>query len=241
MVALNVLSWIMGGMNYHANSGSFRAGHNIKRIIGKKFGRLLVIDYGGQDKHKNVMWKCLCDCGTEGIFKGRNLRIGKTKSCGCWYREVLAAGTNRKHGHTSRKTGATPEYYTWKNMRNRCQNPEARDWKDYGGRGVKVCERWEKFENFLEDMGIKPSRNLTIERIDNSEGYSKANCIWATRRIQNRNKRNNVVLVHNGKCQTLMDWANELGISFNTLTARLRLGWTVAQTLSTPVLRKADT
>ncbi len=239
MVALNALSWMMVGMNSQPNSGSFQAGHGMKHIVGKKFSRLLVLEYSGHDKHGTVMWKCVCDCGNEGVFKGRNLRIGKTKSCGCLAKEVRSAGINRSHGHTSRKTGASPEYATWKNMRNRCQNPNAREWDDYGGRGIKVCERWQKFENFLTDMGSKPSPGLTIERIDNSEGYAKENCIWATRGVQNRNKRNNVVLVHNGKCQTMMDWSKELGISFQTLYSRLQLGWTVEQTLSTPVLRKS--
>jgi hypothetical protein len=232
MIALATQVWIMGGMNYHPNSGSFKAGQHTKQIAGMKFGRLSVLSRAGNDKHGSAMWNCVCDCGVTGVFKGRNLTIGKTKSCGCWLLEQRRSP--KKHGHTSRTLGATSEYSAWKAMRQRCENPNNRSWKDYGGRGITVCDRWHTFSNFLQDMGKKPSPNLSIERVENNSGYTKENCIWATKRVQNRNKRNNIILTHNGKSQTIKDWANEYGLLFGTLYFRILRGWPMEKALTPP-------
>ncbi len=233
MVALLSQVWIMSGMNYHSNSGSFKPGQHTDQITGKKFGRLRVLSFSGLNKHRSSMWNCVCDCGATGVYKGRNLTIGKTKSCGCWKKEQWGL-TNRKHGHTSRQVGATTEYSAWKAMRQRCENPNNHCWKDYGGRGITVCERWRKFSNFIEDMGRKPSKNLSLERKENNVGYSKSNCIWASRGVQNRNKRNNRILTFNGKSQTMKDWANEYGLLFNTLYFRVLRGWPMEKALTPP-------
>ncbi len=219
-------------MNYHSNSGSFKLGQQTKQIAGMKFGRLHVHSDAGRDKHGNAMWNCVCDCGNTGVFKGRNLTIGKTKSCGCWLLEQQRSP--KKHGHTSRKNGASSEWMAWKAIRQRCRNPNHREWKDYGGRGITVCERWNVFLNFLQDMGVKPSPDLSIERIDNNAGYCKENCIWATRRVQNRNTRRNIILTFNGKSQTLKDWATEFGINHNTLGFRILRGWPMEKALAQP-------
>jgi hypothetical protein len=232
MIALASQVWIMGGMNYHPNSGSFKSGQHVKQIVGEKYGRLKVLSFAGLNKHRSSMWNCICDCGAIGVFKGRNLLIGKTKSCGCWLLEKRRSP--KKHGHTSRNLGASSEYSAWKAMRQRCENPNNRSWKDYGERGITVCERWHNFSNFIQDMGKKPSPNLSIERVDNDSGYTKENCIWATKKVQNRNKRNNIILTHNGKSQTVKDWANEYGLLFGTLYFRILRGWPMEKALMPP-------
>ncbi len=233
MVALLSQAWIMDGMNYHPNSTSFKSGQQTKQIAGKKFGRLRVLSFAGLNKHRSSMWNCECDCGATGVYKGRNLTIGKTKSCGCWHEEVLR-NPAKKHGHTSREKGVSSEWNAWKAMKQRCQNPNNRNWKRYGGRGITVCERWQDFVNFFQDMGKKPSPKLTIERVNNDGGYSKDNCIWASRSVQNRNTNRNKFVTFNGKSQTIKDWANEYGLVFNTLYFRILRGWPMEKALSQP-------
>jgi hypothetical protein len=152
------------------------------KLSGKRFGRLLVIREVGQNKHKAVLWECVCDCGNTIIAIGGNLRIGCTNSCGCIKNETTG-NLNKTHG-----MAGTPTHGTWKHIIQRCTNLNSKDYKDYGGRGITVCERWLSFENFLEDMGLKPKR-FSIDRIDNDRGYFKENCRWASQTIQSRNRR----------------------------------------------------
>lgn len=119
-------------------------------------------------------------------------------------------------------------------MLERCNNPNSIRFYDYGGRGIKVCERWLKFENFLEDMGERP-KNTTIERKENNKGYYKENCRWATVKEQCNNRRSNHFLTFNEKTQTMAQWADEIEISSNTICMRLRSGWSVEKALTTPV------
>lgn len=125
-------------------------------------------------------------------------------------------------------------YLSWKSMRRRCENPKDSAYHDYGGRGIKVCERWATFEHFLADMGECPN-NLEIERINNNGNYKPGNCKWATRKEQANNKRSNTLLVYNGKSQTIAQWADELGIIYETLCSRIyRSKWSIEKALTTP-------
>lgn len=128
------------------------------------------------------------------------------------------------------------EYRSWKAMRNRCANPKSHNYAIYGARGIQVCERWNEFENFLADMGKRPTPQHTLDRIDTNGDYCPENCRWAEPRVQANNRRTNKILEYNGRSQTLTEWANELGLSVATLGWRIANNWTVESALSTPVM-----
>ena len=177
-----------------------------------------------------------CDCGTVKRIQQSSLcrAIRPTKSCGCKRLGLLRAG-NLKHGASVKND--TPEYrtfITWQSALWRCNNPNRRDYKDYGGRGIEVCERWQKFENFVADMGIKPSR-MTLGRIDNDKGYEPTNCRWETLLEQASNRRTNRFLSLDGKRMTLENWAREIGINRDTIGKRLEAGWSVEAALRKPL------
>jgi hypothetical protein len=141
---------------------------------------------------------------------------------------------NCLHGH-AQVGKRTRAYSIWSSMRNRCANPKNRSWNRYGGRGIKVCQRWQTFANFLEDMGEPPSPKHQLERIDNAGNYEPGNCRWATPKEQANNRRSSNLLTYQGKTQTLAAWCEELGLKHSTVVMRLtRYHWSVTKALSTP-------
>ena len=151
---------------------------------GQVFGRLTVLSeaIGGSDRK----WKCQCSCGNITIVAGGNLRAGVSRSCGCLHKELLIRQLTKHGGSANGKR--TPTYQSWRSMRKRCNNPNNPRWADYGGRGIRVCERWDDFASFLADMGEKPP-GTSIERVNNERGYEPGNCIWADAATQARNTR----------------------------------------------------
>lgn len=151
----------------------------IKDITGQRFGRLTAIAAVEKRQHR-WYWRCRCDDGNEVVVGGNDLRNGKTKSCGCLMRESRFA-----HG-----AARTVEYNSWVNMMQRCYNPRCKDFKNYGGRGIKVCDRWHDFVNFLADMGLRPAAGYSIERVNVDKDYEPSNCIWLPMSEQSKNRRN---------------------------------------------------
>jgi hypothetical protein len=201
-------------------------------LTGQKFGRLEVKKFA-EVKGTNSYWNCLCDCGNPVKVYGSSLKRGHTRSCGCLRKERMTK-LNNTHGQS--KVGFTTSIYTcWQHMIQRCYNPNNKGYKNYGGRGIKVCERWHKFENFFADMGDMPN-GMFLDRKDNNGDYTPENCRWATRKEQQNNTRRNVWKDLNGEKRTLTQWAEHLGINVNTLRSRLKqLNWSIERLFTTPV------
>lgn len=189
-------------------------------LSGKRFGKLLVLKENGRNKSGKPMWDCVCDCGSKVNKTGASLISNQTKSCGCLQKE-MASKAHIKHGMSKIKS---PEYYAWVNIKTRCYNTKLPDFKDYGGRGIKVCDRWlESFENFYQDMGKRPSNKHSIDRYPNNDGnYEPSNCRWGTNIEQANNKRNIVLYESNGLIMNLQGWANYFGVHQANLMQSLK-------------------
>lgn len=202
--------------------------------VGDCFERLTVRHPGPRARNGEFQWWCECSCGRCCVLlAGSRLKSGKTRSCGCLHKEV--AGNHwRRHG-----TSKTPEHKCWCAIRQRCQNPNDSAYSHYGGRGIRVCARWQVFENFLADMGLRPSPTHSIERLDVNGDYEPGNCLWAAPDIQARNKTTSLWINHNGERLHIKDWAVRTGIAYGTLRSRLICqGWSIERALTEPVATK---
>jgi len=183
--------------------------------VGKTYGRLTVLSECPKisGEHRKVL--CLCRCGNEALVQTSNLFYGSTKSCGCLQREISTTHGKRK----------TPEYKAWVHMKGRCLNKNDQDYKYYGGRGISICDEWkESVENFIADMGNRPSSNHSIDRIDVNGNYNKDNCKWSTRQEQALNKRNNRLVSYRDEQLPLAEACRRAGINYSTAFSRLWRG-----------------
>lgn len=203
--------------------------------VGSKYGRLVVQDnkIASRSGRNRMICICKCECGTVVEVMANSLQIGNTNSCGCYVRDVLK--NRATHGHT-RKYSASRTYKAWSNMINRCENQKVKHFKNYGGRGISVCNRWHDFANFLADMGECPN-SFMIERLDNDGNYEPGNCRWATTTEQANNKRNSRWLVLKGEKKTLAQWAQQSNLPYMKLFYRLRKGLTLQDALSMPYIK----
>lgn len=198
-------------------------------IQGKKSGRLTVLFYLGKRSNKH-RWACKCRCGKYVSVITYVIHHKKTRSCGCIRVEGLVKRSTR-HGYSSRRQKEISNIYAvWLSMRSRCNHKTHVSYPYYGGRGISYVDRWDEFENFLEDMGEPPPGN-TIERIDNDKNYGPENCIWIPAEKQSRNRRNVVLLEFDGKELCVEEWAREIGIRGGRIRYRLKKGWSVEEAL----------
>lgn len=198
-------------------------------LTGKRFSRLLVIS-ATEERYldRQIMWKCLCDCGNEILTVSSWLKDGTVQSCGCLNRE-LTAKRNFKHGMTK-----TDTYRVWRKLFERCYNPKDKAYAYYGGRGISICERWYEFINFLSDMGLRPKR-MQIDRINNNGNYEPSNCRWATSRQNNNNRRDNLKIEYQGESHTIREWSDKTGIKYNVIHLRLYRRWPIDSIFTKPI------
>jgi len=209
-------------------------GRTMIDLTGMCVGRVKVIGFFGTRKRPCgshcYMWLCLCHCGREFAVDGTCVRRGSATSCGC--DKGLAT---KKHGMASRIHGEHWAYKIWQGMKQRCTNPNHKNYSDYGGRGIRICDAWmDSAEQFFADMGDRPSANHTIERIDNDGNYEPGNCRWASRAEQNENTRQTKLLTVNGQSLSISKWAMRMGVSRKLIRDRLRLGWSEERAVLTP-------
>lgn len=203
-----------------------------KDITDLKFGKLTPKLEVGKNKHGRVMWYCVCDCGGNITTTQNRLSSGRVKSCGCLLKEMHITGLINRystHGMTN-----TPIYVVWSKMKGRCNNIKNVAYHNYGGRGIKVCERWNDkengFANFYADMGERPE-GFTLERIDNNKGYEPDNCKWIPKNEQQKNTRNTYKINIEGDVLCLADACRRLDLKYETVQNRIRRGWAFEKAL----------
>jgi hypothetical protein len=207
-------------------------------LTGEHFGRLTVVRYEGRN-HRHRFWKCRCDCGGITVSRGDALASGLSKSCGCLNREIVSRSAT-KHGQAWPK--CTPEYRAWAAILQRCFNHKSRAYRNYGARGIVVCDRWrESFDAFFSDVGNRPSKAHSLDRYPNNNGnYEPGNVRWATKRQQSQNTRATRNVTLEGLSLCITEWARRLGIAPNTLRYRVKAGWDIHRILNTPGRSLAD-
>lgn len=199
-------------------------------LTGKVFERLKVIGFHSRSAG-TTYWLCQCLCGVTKPISAPSLRSGNTKSCGC-LRQEITRQTATKHGQTNSRA-----YAAWSNMLSRCENSNVPGYKNYGGRGLKVCKQWHKFAVFFADMGQCPP-SYTLERKNNSKGYTLKNCVWAARKQQANNRREAADVLkasYKGRTLSIHEWSVITGIAPSVLWQRRRRGWDVKSMLTIPV------
>ena len=211
-----------------AKSCGCSQGKPLHNLVGQRFGRLVVNSRADNGKNKHSKWLCRCDCGCEAVVYASSLVSGHTESCGC-LRAEIASVINITHGGRH-----TRLYNIWCAMKQRTSNPNNKKYKDYGGRGIKVCDEWKNDFAAFRDWAIANGyeKGKSIDRIDNDSGYKPDNCRWVTQRVQMNNTRRTRFLTVGGVTRTITDWSKELGISTSKISGRInKLGWPVERAL----------
>lgn len=190
---------------------------------GEQYGHLTIIFDLGQS-----MYLCVCDCGNRIQVHRTALNSTPCTNCGAKTTSV-ASGGRVTHGMAK-----TPEYNTWRKMISRCTNEDDKSYKDYGEKGIKVCDRWMDFNCFIEDMGLRPEEGMTIDRVESTGNYEPGNCTWATKTEQARNRSTNKLLTMDGETKTVAEWTELYGHKRTMIADRLKAGWTVEDAIKTP-------
>lgn len=197
-------------------------GGQIKNLTGMSFDKLVVVSFAYVDV-LGAHWICKCDCGNIKIACAHSLKTKHTRSCGCLL--FIAGGMDHE-----------PLYKKWRDIKVRCYNPKHKSYRNYGGRGIKICDEWKSnylnFRKWALNNGYDPS--LTLDRTDNNKGYSPENCRFTTWKEQENNRRNNHVVTHNNISHTISEWADLLGVSYSTVETRVKRGWSFERIITTP-------
>lgn len=199
-------------------------------FTGQRFGRLTALERVYPERSGNAIWRCRCECSNITDVRSNKLRSGRTKSCGC-----LAADLYRER-HTTHGKTSSREYEAWCRMIQRCTNSNHSAYRNYGGRGIRICPQWAVFERFFEDVGERP-HGMTLDRLDNNGDYEPDNVAWRSRFDQANNKRSNRLIWICGECRTLAQWLRKLGMNRSSFDKRLRRGWSEQRALTVPPRR----
>ena len=198
-------------------------------LTGQKFSKWTGLHPESISSYGSVMWLCQCECGTIREVDGQTLRSGKSNSCGCGL-----VGINQTHGETKRGIPSV-ELSAYNGAKGRCRNNNNRKFPDYGGRGIEF--RFASFDQFLNDLGRKPSAEMSLNRIDNNGHYEPGNVEWASAKAQSQNRRNNVLIAVNGEAKTIRDWARDSGLMAETIVSRIYLyNWCHQCSVTLPVI-----
>lgn len=204
-------------------------------LTNKRFSRLIVLKQYGHNKYNQITWLCKCDCGNLIIVSGNDLTRNNTRSCGCLYQDYLhnPRPNTQKHGKSNSRL-----YHIWRDMKLRCYNEKQIGYKNYGARGIKVCDEWQNnfkaFYDWAIDNGYK--NNLQIDRINTNGDYKPSNCRWVTPLGNSNNKRNNRFITYKGETKTIAEWSKSTNIPYHLIWNRLKRGWSVEDTFT----RKVD-
>lgn len=210
-------------------------------LLNQRFGRLVVVEKSNS-KNGETMWKCKCDCGKTTIVSTSNLKAGRIKSCGCFKLDkLIELSTTHNQRHTFL-------YEVWKAIRQRCNNPKHASYHNYGGRGIAVCDEWNKsfqafydwsYANGYSTENQKDEKlKLTIDRINNDGNYEPSNCRWVDRKTQSRNMRTTKFITFKGQTKSVSEWCELYGINRNSFDVRIKGGWSIEDALTKPIKKK---
>lgn len=201
--------------------------------VGTRIGHIVVVDILEKDKNYKQIYLCQCDCGTTKKMKRGTLlrKLDRVLSCGC-----QRAISRKRHGH---KVGGKPSatYSTWESLKKRCKD---KDDKNYGGRGIKYCEEWEQFENFLKDVGEKP-QGFELDRIDNDGDYEPNNVRWISHKENCSNRSDSIIVTIDDKSMCVASWCKKLGVNKDMVYQRIRRGWDAKKAIQTKSIYKRKT
>jgi len=207
-----------------------KKGNRFRDLTNMRFGKLLALEPVKKPYNTKYYWLCECDCGNKKIIMSSNLIKGISTTCGCGKIEIGKITT--KHGMTN-----TRIFKIWVGVRKRCTNPKCESYKHYGGRGIKISDKWNNFIDFYNDMKEGYADDLSLDRIDTNGNYEPGNCRWVTQKMQNRNRRNNYIITYNNENKTLSEWSEISKVPYHAIKYRIKNGWDIGKAIFTPSIQ----
>jgi hypothetical protein len=197
-------------------------------LTAKRYNRWTVLGFSHTDKHRTQFWNCICECGKQKVVNAAHIKTGRSRSCGCLQKETISK--LKKHGQYGTKL-----YGVWAGMKQRCQNPKAHEYENYGGRGITVCTNWQTAKPFLDWALANGYREgLQLDRINTDKGYSPENCRFVTPAENECNRKNNVFLTVGNETKTISEWSRIVGCKKDLIYSRIKLGWDAKKAIFKP-------